>query len=122
MIQNENVPKRPLLDVLDEEIKRAMQSASHQARVVNPAQYEVLVRIYGAIVNLIGDEGQINLHPAFNSGGVKITTEAVSLSGDEVSKLREALSECNTLSIEPLVNGNIEIGVTVPDVFYPPED
>lgn len=122
MPQNENASKRPLIEVLDDAIKMAMRRAKLEERALNPVQYEVLETVYETIVTIIGDDAQINLHPAFTSGGIKIVTEAVSLDGDEVSRLRTALSECSTLSIESLDNGKIEVGVTIPDVFYPSED
>lgn len=122
MPSNENVPKRPLLEVLDDAIKNAMQSASLEERAINQIQYEVLESVYESVTDLIGGEARINLRPIFTSGGVSVVTEAVNLSSDEVSRLRTVLSECSTLSIETLDNGNLEIGVTVPNVFCPAED
>lgn len=114
-----NESKRPRLETLDESIKRVLQDAKFEDRTVNQAQYNVLKVAYESISTMIGGKARINLHPAFSSGGVILVTEAVSLSADEVSKLRSILSECTALSIEPLTNGNVEIGVTVPNVFFP---
>lgn len=119
MPNNENESKRPLMEVLDDAIKNAMQNASFKDRTINLERYKVLTTVCESLTGILGGEFRVNLHPAFSAGGMTVTVEDISLSADEVSKLRTVLAECSTLSIEPLTNGNLELGVTVPDVFDP---
>lgn len=116
-MKSENGQTHPLMEVLDEEIKGVVQKAKFKDRTLNPAQYEISEAVYETLSGLVGGEARIDLHPAFSAEGVSIVTGSVSLNEGEVSILRTALAECNTLSIEPLTNGDVEIGVTVPGVF-----
>ena len=114
-----NEPKRPLTEVLDDAIKRAVQDARLEDRTVDQKQYLVLLQVCETLANLIGGEPQITLHPAFSAGYITIKVSDVHLSADKVSDLKTALERCTALSIEPLANGNIEVGITIPDVFCP---
>lgn len=119
MIKDENEEKIPLLEMLDEAIRKAIKDVKMEDRTVNQAQYKVLQRVYESISHLIDGEVRINIYPSFTSGGITIVAKSISLSDDKLSTLRENLSECTAVSVEPLVNGNIELSVTIPDVFYP---
>lgn len=116
-LTKENEPKRPLTEILDDAIKKAVQDARLEDRSVDQKQYLVLRQVCDTLTGLIGGEPQITLHPAFSAGYVTVKVSDIRLSADEISDLRMTLERCTALSIEPLANGNIEIGVTVPDVF-----
>lgn len=111
--------KRPLMEVLDESFRRIFQEAKSRDRVVNAKQREVLDRVCESIANVFGCEAKVTLYPVFTSGGVVARLRTADASGEKVTELKSALSFCNTLSIETLANGEIEIGVTVPGVFEP---
>lgn len=121
MSNNENEPRRPLMEVLDDAIRNAVQSANFEDRIVNQKQYMVLQDVYETLSKLIGGEAGITLHPAFSAGYITIKVSDVQLSTTEVSTLRSALEKCTAMSVEPITNGNLEIGVTVPNVFDPLE-
>lgn len=114
-----NESKRPLLETLDESIKRVLQDAKFEDRSVDEEQFQVLMEIYNTLAGLIEGDKEVTLHPAFSAGYVTIKVSDVKLDTAEVTTLRAALANCTALSIEPLANGNVEIGVTVPDVFSP---
>lgn len=114
-----NESKRPLLETLDESIKRVLQDAKFEDRSVNEEQFQVLMEVYNTLAGLIEGDKEVTLHPAFSAGYVTIKVSDVKLDTAEVTTLRAALANCTALSIEPLANGNVEIGVTVPDVFSP---
>lgn len=114
-----NESKRPLLETLDESIKRVLQDAKFEERSVDEEQFQVLMEVYNTLAGLIEGDKEVTLHPAFSAGYVTIKVSDVKLDTAEVTTLRAALANCTALSIEPLANGNIEIGVTVPDVFSP---
>lgn len=114
-----NESKRPLLETLDESIKRVLQDAKFEDRSVDEEQFQVLMEVYNTLAGLIEGDKEVTLHPAFSAGYVTIKVSDVKLDTAEVTTLRAALANCTALSIEPLANGNIEIGVTVPDVFSP---
>ncbi len=121
MSNTENTPKRPLMEALEDSFKNVLQSAKFEDRTVNQAQYMVLREVCDTLTTLIGGEPKITLHPAFSAGYITIKVSDLSLNTDEITTLRSKLEKCSALSIEPLTNGNIEIGVTVPGVFYPLE-
>mgnify|MGYP000114172817 FL=1 len=114
-----NESKRPLLETLDESIKRVLQDAKFEERSVDEEQFQVLMEVYNTLAGLIEGDKEVTLHPAFSAGYVTIKVSDVKLDTAEVTTLRAALANCTALSIEPLSNGNVEIGVTVPDVFSP---
>lgn len=114
-----NESKRPLLETLDESIKRVLQDAKFEDRSVDEEQFQVLMEVYNTLAGLIEGDKEVTLHPAFSAGYVTIKVSDVKLDTAEVTTLRAALANCTALSIEPLANGNVEIGVTVPDVFLP---
>lgn len=114
-----NESKRPLLETLDESIKRVLQDAKFEDRSVDEEQFQVLMEVYNTLAGLIEGNKEVTLHPAFSAGYVTIKVSDVKLDTAEVTTLRAALANCTALSIEPLANGNVEIGVTVPDVFSP---
>lgn len=114
-----NESKRPLLETLDESIKRVLQDAKFEERSVDEEQFQVLMEVYNTLAGLIEGDKEVTLHPAFSAGYVTIKVSDVKLDTAEVTTLRAALANCTALSIEPLANGNVEIGVTVPDVFSP---
>ncbi len=114
-----NESKRPLLETLDESIKRVLQDAKFEDRSVDEEQFQVLMEVYNTLAGLIEGDKEVTLHPAFSAGYVTIKVSDVKLDTAEVTTLRAALANCTALSIEPLANGNVEIGVTVPDVFSP---
>ena len=114
-----NESKRPLLETLGESIKRVLQDAKFEERSVDEEQFQVLMEVYNTLAGLIEGDKEVTLHPAFSAGYVTIKVSDVKLDTAEVTTLRAALANCTALSIEPLANGNIEIGVTVPDVFSP---
>lgn len=114
-----NESKRPLLETLDESIKRVLQDAKFEDRSVDEEQFQVLMEVYNTLAGLIEGDKEVTLHPAFSAGYVTIKVSDVKLDTAEVTTLRAALVNCTALSIEPLANGNVEIGVTVPDVFSP---
>jgi hypothetical protein len=108
-----------LLETLDESIKRVLQDAKFEDRSVDEEQFQVLMEVYNTLAGLIEGDKEVTLHPAFSAGYVTIKVSDVKLDTAEVTTLRAALANCTALSIEPLANGNVEIGVTVPDVFSP---
>lgn len=112
-----NEPKRPLIEVLEDSIKRALQEANLEDKSVDQKQFLVLQEVYKTLTDLTGGESQVTLHPAFSAGYVAIKVSNVRLSAEKISTLRDAFEQCTALSIEPLANGNIEVGVTVPGVF-----
>lgn len=112
-----NESKRPLLETLDESIKRVLQDAKFEDRSVDEEQFQVLMEVYNTLAGLIEGDKEVTLHPAFSAGYVTIKVSDVKLDTAEVTTLRAALANCTALSIEPLANGNVEIGVTVPNVF-----
>ena len=114
-----NESKRPLLETLDESIKRVLQDAKFEERSVDEEQFQVLMEVYNTLAGLIEGDKEVTLHPAFSAGYVTIKVSDVKLDTAEVTTLRAALANCTALSIEPLSNGNVEIGGTVPDVFSP---
>ena len=114
-----NESKRPLLETLDESNKRVLQDAKFEDRSVDEEQFQVLMEVYNTLAGLIEGDKEVTLHPAFSAGYVTIKVSDVKLDTAEVTTLRAALANCTALSIEPLANGNVEIGVTVPDVFSP---
>lgn len=114
-----NESKRPLFETLDESIKRVLQDAKFEDRSVDEEQFQVLMEVYNTLAGLIEGDKEVTLHPAFSAGYVTIKVSDVKLDTAEVTTLRAALANCTALSIEPLANGNVEIGVTVPDVFSP---
>lgn len=114
-----NESKRPLLETLDESIKRVLQDAKFEDRSVDEEQFQVLMEVYNTLAGLIEGDKEVTLHPAFSAGYVTIKVSDVKLDTAKVTTLRAALANCTALSIEPLANGNVEIGVTVPDVFSP---
>ena len=114
-----NESKRPLLETLDESIKRVLQDAKFEERSVDEEQFQVLMEVYNTLAGFIEGDKEVTLHPAFSAGYVTIKVSDVKLDTAEVTTLRAALANCTALSIEPLSNGNVEIGVTVPDVFSP---
>lgn len=114
-----NESKRPLLETLDESIKRVLRDAKFEERSVDEEQFQVLMEVYNTLAGLIEGDKEVTLHPAFSAGYVTIKVSDVKLDTAEVTTLRAALANCTALSIEPLANGNVEIGVTVPDVFSP---
>ena len=114
-----NESKRPLLETLDESIKRVLQDAKFEERSVDEEQFQVLMEVYNTLAGLIEGDKEVTLDPAFSAGYVTIKVSDVKLDTAEVTTLRAALANCTALSIEPLSNGNVEIGVTVPDVFSP---
>ena len=114
-----NESKRPLLETLDESIKRVLQDAKFEERSVDEEQFQVLMEVYNTLAGLIEGDKEVTLHPAFSAGYVTIKVSDVKLDTAEVTTLRAALANCTALSIELLSNGNVEIGVTVPDLFSP---
>ena len=119
LLTEANEPKRPLIEVLDDAIKKAIQDAKLEDRTVDQKQFLVLRQVCDTLTDLIGGGPEITLHPAFSAGYVAIKVSNIRLSSERVSALREALEQCTALSIEPLANGTIEVGVTVPGVFSP---
>ena len=118
-----NESKRPLLETLDDSIKRVLQDAKFEDRSVDEEQFQVLMDVYATLAGLIVDgDKKVTLHPAFSAGYVTIKVSDVKLDTAEVATLRTTLANCTALSIEPLANRNIEIGVTIPNVFYPLEE
>lgn len=114
-----NESKRPLMDTLDDSIKRVLQGAKLEDRSVDEKQFQILMNVYETLTELIEGANQITLHPAFSAGYVTIKASDIRLGTVEVSTLRTALMSCTALSIEPLANGSVEVGVTVPNVFLP---
>lgn len=115
----EKESKRPLMDTLDDSIKRVLQGAKLEDRSVDEGQFQILMDVYETLTELIDGDKQVTLHPAFSAGYITIKVSDVKLDTAEVSKLRAALMNCTALSIEPLANGSVEVGVTVPNVFLP---
>lgn len=115
----EKESRRPLMDTLDDSIKRVLQGAKLEDRSVDEGQFQILMDVYETLTELIDGDKQVTLHPAFSAGYITIKVSDVKLDTAEVSKLRAALMNCTALSIEPLANGSVEVGVTVPNVFLP---
>lgn len=114
-----NESKRTLLEALDDSIRRVLQDAKFEDRSVDEEQFQVLMDVYTTLADLLEGDKEVTLHPAFSAGYVTIKVSDVRLDTAEVATLRAALVSCTALSIEPLANGNVEIGVTVPNVFSP---
>lgn len=114
-----NESKRPLMETLDDSMKRVLQGAKLEDRSVDEEQFQILMNVYETLTGLIEGDNQVTLHPAFSAGYVTIKVSDVKLDTAEVSTLRAALASCTALSIEPLANGSVEVGVTVPNVFSP---
>lgn len=107
------------METLDDSMKRVLQGAKLEDRSVDEEQFQILMDVYETLTGLIKGDNQITLHPAFSAGYVTIKVSDVKLDTAEVSTLRDALASCTALSIEPLANGSVEVGVTVPNVFSP---
>ena len=95
-----NESKRPLLETLDESIKRVLQDAKFEERSVDEEQFQVLMEVYNTLAGLIEGDKEVTLHPAFSAGYVTIKVSDVKLDTAEVTTLRAALANCTALSIE----------------------
>lgn len=107
---------------LDEALARVMQSARFEDRTVNMEQFQVLQEVCKTIADMVGGAAVIGLHPAFSGGCVTARVTGVRLDEDEVRALRSVLEKCSVFAVDTFVNGDIEIGVTVPNVFEPLSD
>lgn len=105
-----NESKRPLLETLDESIKRVLQDAKFEERSVDEEQFQVLMEVYNTLAGLIEGDKEVTLHPAFSAGYVTIKVSDVKLDTAEVTTLRAALANCTALSIEPLPTGMLRSG------------
>lgn len=122
MTENEkNEPKRPLLEVIDESIRRVMMDARNEKRSVNKKQFEVLQNVCKILSDIIGGDARVSLYPVFSAGYITVKVPSVNFSTEKISGLKSILNQCTVLSAEPLTNGSVEIGVTIPDVFCPAE-
>ena len=117
--QEENEAKRPLEQVLDDAIKNALMELDSEERTVNQQQLFVLSEVYATLTEMFGAKSQVRLYPSFCAGCVIVKVDAVELNADEISTLQNAFEKCAAVSIDPLVSGEVEIGVTVPYVYLP---
>lgn len=95
----------------------AVRGGSADENSVNKEQLEVLKSVYNEVSEIIGAEATLKLYPRFASGSVSIEMPEIHLEGDKVSKLRDALSKCNTFELLPLTDGQLRASVTVKGVF-----
>lgn len=111
-----------LLAYFDEMTRRVYQDARSRPRTVNIEQCKVLREVCDAATKIFGVEAEIKTYPVFTSGDVVVTVRVIEFGPEKISELKSALEHCTALSIAPLTNGCMEVGLTVPGVFNPAEE
>ena len=104
-----------IMDKLSDSYKRLSQEAKN--RELDPQRAKVLNKVAYKMSILFDTDAKIQYHHPFNSAGIRIEVPAFELDSKQGERFMEILSDCSTLSISPLINGNISIGVTVNKVF-----
>ena len=103
-------------EFFEETLSSALNSSNEDMELVQE-QFDVLVDVFKTIHKLFGVAPEMKLRPTFASGSVTVSASEFSLTGNELLQLAEVLGKCNTLEVLPLVNGNVEVSVTVPGVY-----
>lgn len=117
MIKDENEEKIPLLEILDDALRNAFKNAKIEDMMINQEQWEVMQNVCKTLSNIIGGEAKVTMHPIFSAGYITLVVSGISLSDDEIETLKSTLENCTALSIDPLTNGSIECGITIPNVL-----
>lgn len=84
---------------------------------INEERLEVLKSVYNEISEIVGTKATLKLYPRFASGSVSIEIPEIHFEQNEVLRLREILSKCNTFELVPLTDGRLRTSVTVKGVF-----
>jgi len=104
-------------EVFEALLVAAVKDGSADTNAVNAERLEVLKSVYNELSEIIGTKATLKLYPRFASGSVSIEIPEIHFEGDEISRLRNALSKCNTFELIPLSNGGLRASVTVKGVF-----
>jgi len=110
----------PYGDKADEVFQSILKNAiteGAKGKELIPEQFGVLVKVYGKFKKTFGKNIQVKFHPAFSSGSVVVKVSEINLDKPQLLELKEALSNCNTFEVTPLVSGNVDVGVTVKNLF-----
>jgi len=108
--------------VTPEQLKTAISEAvmhGGDGKEVDNERLLDLIEVKTQMEFLFGDCAEITtkLRPAFDTGSVKVSAEVINLDAEKIATLRSILKECETLSMEPLTNGKIDLAVTVVGLF-----
>lgn len=102
---------------LFESILKNCSNGSTVSKPIDRERLAVLEKVYEEFSVLFDGEPELKLSPRFSSGSVSVTTRSAELGRDKLEKLKSMLSECDTFSVDPLVDGRLSIAITIQHVF-----
>lgn len=110
--------------IFEDALKSAGELSEHERREIDPERYTILYRAYETLKGFAGkdDQARIKLHPRFLSGGATLQTCGITLQEEEIKALKDIIEECATFGVEPLVNGKVDVGVSVEHFFKQNQD
>lgn len=87
---------------------------------INRERLDVVEAVSKEFFEIVGAQTKININPVAAFGSVTIQVPEIHLEKERVLKLKSALQKCDTFEILPLLSGNLNISVTVQNVFERP--
>ena len=103
-------------------ILREAMIENERNSVLDLEKFEELCGLYQQFKEIFGDGTKMNFYPAFASGAIVVRVSDVCLTVTKVKELKAVLERVNTFEVCPLLNGNLDVGVTLKVLFIDKAD
>lgn len=86
-------------------------------REIDEERFQIFQKVAFGMAFLFGVNARMSLHPKFAAGGISVKVPSFKLNAEANGHLADIIKDCDTFGISPLVDGNIDVDVTVRHIY-----